>query len=128
CLVLLACAPLFAAPPDDVRAVLTKSQEAWNKGDLVAFASYYDDSPETSYVGKSMVRGGTSAVLERYRIAYPTPQKMGKLAFSNIDVRMLGSGYALVTGEWHLERAADAGGNAGGHYTLVLRKTREGWK
>ncbi|MFN7994428.1 MAG: SgcJ/EcaC family oxidoreductase [Bryobacteraceae bacterium] len=128
CLILLACAPLLAAPPDDVRAVLTRSQEAWNKGDLAAFASYYEDSPQTTYVGRSTVRGGTSAILERYRTTYPTREKMGTLAFSNIEVRMLGSSYALVTGEFHLERGTDAGGNAAGRYTLVLRKTRAGWK
>jgi len=120
--------PLLLAQSDDVRAVLTDSQQAWNRGDLAAFASYYDDSPETTFIGREMVRGGVQAILARYRKAYPTREAMGTLAFSNIAVRMLAPDLALVTGEFHLERTAAGGGNAAGHYTLVLRKTPAGWK
>src|SRR5271157_5499329 len=70
--VLFCCLPLLLAQSDDVRAVLTQSQEAWNRGDLAAFASYYDDSPETTFVGREVVRGGVPAILARYRKAYPT--------------------------------------------------------
>jgi uncharacterized protein (TIGR02246 family) len=81
--------PLLLAQGDDVRAVMTHSEEAWNRGDLAAFASYYDDSPETTFMGREVVRGGVQAVLSRYRKAYPTRENMGTLSFSNIDVRML---------------------------------------
>jgi uncharacterized protein (TIGR02246 family) len=120
--------PLLFAQSDDVRAVLTHSEEAWNRGDLSAFASYYEDSPETTFVGKEVVRGGVQAILGRYRKAYPTPEAMGTLSFSNIDVRMLAPDLALVTGEFHLERTGAGGGNAHGRYTLILRKTPSGWK
>ncbi|MGO4880683.1 MAG: hypothetical protein ACLP59_07665, partial [Bryobacteraceae bacterium] len=42
--------PLLLGQSDDVRAVLTHSEEAWNRGDLVAFASFYEDSPETTFI------------------------------------------------------------------------------
>ena len=121
-------APLLVAQSDDIRAVLTHSQEAWNRGDLAAFASYYDDSPETTFIGREVVRGGVQAILARYRKAYPTREAMGTLSFSNIAVRMLTPDFALVTGEFHLERTAAGGGNAAGRYTLILRKTAAGWK
>ncbi|HVN03264.1 MAG TPA: SgcJ/EcaC family oxidoreductase [Bryobacteraceae bacterium] len=120
--------PLLCAQTDAVRAVLTHSEEAWNRGDLAAFAGYYDDSPDTTFVGRERVRGGVQAILNRYRKAYPTRETMGTLAFSNIEVRMLGRDYALVTGEFHLARTAAGGGDASGRYTLVLRQTRAGWK
>ncbi|MGC9946027.1 MAG: SgcJ/EcaC family oxidoreductase [Bryobacteraceae bacterium] len=120
--------PLLLAQGDDVRAVMTHSEEAWNRGDLAAFASYYDDSPETTFMGREVVRGGVQAVLSRYRKAYPTRENMGTLSFSNIDVRMLAPDIALVTGEFHLERTVAGGGNAAGKYTLILRKTPAGWK
>lgn len=120
--------PLLLAQSDDVRAVLTRSQEAWNRGDLAAFASYYDDSPETTFVGREVVRGGVQAMLARYRKAYPTREAMGTLTFSNVDVRALAPDLALVTGEFHLERTAPGGGNSSGRYTLILRKTPAGWK
>ena len=120
--------PLLLAQTDDVRAVLQHSEEAWNRGDLAAFASYYEDSPETTFIGREVVRGGVEAILERYRRTYPTRESMGKLAFSNVEVRTLAPGVALVTGEFHLERTAAGGGNAAGRYTLILRKTPAGWK
>jgi len=126
--ILLLWAPLLAAQSDDIRAVLTQSEEAWNRGDLAAFASYYEDSPETTFVGREVVRGGVQTILERYRRAYPTREAMGNLAFSNVGVRMLAPGVALVTGQYHLERTAAGGGAASGRYTLILRKTGAGWK
>jgi uncharacterized protein (TIGR02246 family) len=120
--------PLLLAQTDDVRAVLTHSEEAWNRGDLVAFTAYYDDSPETTFIGREVVRGGVQAILTRYRKAYPTRDAMGTLTFSNIDVRMLAPDIALVTGEFHLERSTAGGGNASGRYTLILRKRPSGWK
>ena len=34
-------------------------------GDLAAFASDYEDSPETTFIGREITRGGTQAILER---------------------------------------------------------------
>jgi ketosteroid isomerase-like protein len=53
---------------------------------------------------------------------------MGRLSFSNVEVRVLAPDLALVTGEFHLERTTAGGGNAAGRYTLILRKTTAGWK
>ena len=128
CFALLLPAQVSLAQQEDIRAILTHSQEAWNRGDLPAFASYYDDSPETTFVGKEVVRGGVPAILARYRKAYPTREAMGTLSFSNIDVRMLAEDLALVIGEFHLERNTAGGGNASGRYTLILRKLPAGWR
>ena len=125
---LFCCTSLLLAQTDDVRAVLQQSEQAWNRGDLTAFASYYEDSPETTFIGREVVRGGVEAILARYRRAYPTREAMGKLAFSNVEVRTLAPGVALVTGAFHLDRSAAGGGNAAGRYTLILRKTPAGWK
>jgi ketosteroid isomerase-like protein len=53
---------------------------------------------------------------------------MGTLTFSEIEVRPLGSGYALANGKFELKRAASGGGDTAGRFTLVLRKTASGWK
>jgi len=126
-ILLLSCAQLPRTQTDEIRAMLASSVEAWNRGDLVAFASHYEDSPETTYVGREVVRG-SKAILERYRKHYPNREAMGTLAFSNVEVRPLTSDLALVTGEYHLKRTAALGGDASGRYTLLLRKTRLGWK
>jgi uncharacterized protein (TIGR02246 family) len=127
-LTLLFLTPLLFAQNDDIRALMHSSEEAWNRGDLATFASYYDDSPDTTFVGREVVRGGVAAILARYRKAYPTREAMGTLSFTNIEIRRLAPDVALVTGEFHLERTAAGGGSAAGHYTLVLRRTGNGWK
>ncbi len=119
---------MLYAQTDGVRAVMERSQEAWNRGDLETFASYYEDSPETTFMGKEVVKGGVQAILNRYRRAYPTREKMGTLTFSNIEVRTLAPDIALLTGQFHLERTTAGGGNADGRYTLVMRKNAAGWK
>jgi uncharacterized protein (TIGR02246 family) len=112
----------------DVEQVLKESEVAWNRGDLAAFASYYDDSPETTFIGREVVRGGVEAILGRYQRAYPTREAMGTLAFSEIAVRPLAEGLALATGKFTLRRSAVGGGDASGRFTLVLQKKSGKWK
>ena len=128
CLLLLCCAPLVFAQGDEVRKLLKDSENAWNRADLVTFASFYDDSPDTTFIGREVTHGGPKEVLARYRRSYPTPEAMGTLTFSEIDVRPLGDGYALAHGRFALKRSAAGGGDAAGRFTLVLRRTPAGWR
>jgi len=125
---LLAVAPLLLGQGDEVRKLLKDSEDAWNRGDLVVFASYYDDSPETTFIGREVTRGGPEAIVARYRRGYPSREAMGTLTFSEIEVRALGKEYALANGKFALKRTAAGGGDASGRFTLVLRKTAKGWK
>ena len=138
-LLLICSAPLLLAqtpgarshplePSAEIRTMMKDSETVWNRGDLVAFASFYEDSPETTFMGKEVVRGGTKAILDRYRRSYPTPGAMGTLTFSEIEVRPLAEGLALVTGKFALKRTAAGGGDASGRYTLIVRRTPSGWK
>jgi uncharacterized protein (TIGR02246 family) len=132
-LVVLAPLASYAAPPEQldaehaIRAVLEAQQAAWNRGDVEGFMLGYEPSDSTTFVGATITRGHHQ-VLENYHRRYPTKEKMGQLTFSEIDVKPLGGEYASVIGRWHLERTAAAGGNVGGIFTLLLRKTRSGWK
>ncbi len=127
-IVLLALSPLLFAQADDVRKLLKDSEIAWNRGDLVTFASFYEDSPDTTFIGKEVTHGGPKEVLARYRRNYSTPEKMGVLTFSEIEVRPLGDGFALAHGKFALKRTEAGGGDASGHFTLVLRRTPNGWR
>ncbi len=127
-LFILYCAPLLFSQDAAVQKVLSDSEVAWNRGDLATFASYYEDSPDTTFMGREVTRGGTQAILERYRRSYGTREKMGVLTFSEIEVRPLGAEYALALGKFSLKRTPEGGGDASGRFTLVLRKTKSGWK
>ena len=124
----LCCTPLLFAQADDIRAMMEKSQANWNRGDLAAFASDYEDSPETTFVGKEVTRGGTAAVLARYQAHYPNRESMGTLTYSELSIRVLAPDIVLADGKFFLRRTASGGGDASGRFTLVIRKTPKGWK
>jgi uncharacterized protein (TIGR02246 family) len=127
-LVLFCAAPLLFGQADEIRAMLKNSEAAWNRGDMVAFASDYEDAPTTTFVGRDVTRGGVDAILARYQRGYPTAEARGVLTFSEIEVRPLGEGYALALGRFALKRTAAGGGDAAGRFTLVLKRTAKGWK
>jgi len=125
---LLAVLPLLGAVPEqEIRGVLDAQVAAWNRGDIPGFMEGYDKSESTTFVGTDITKGHAQ-VLARYLKKYPTREKMGTLRFSDIEMRMLGTDYASVIGRFHLDRAADAGGEASGIFTLLFHKTGEGWK
>ena len=53
---------------------------------------------------------------------------MGTLTFSEIAVRPLGKDYALANGRFALKRTHGGRRRCRGPFTLVLRKTKAGWK
>jgi uncharacterized protein (TIGR02246 family) len=118
---------LAATPEDSIRQVLNDQVSAWNRGDVKSFMDGYENSPDTTFVGSAITKGH-AAVLERYLTRYPTKEKMGTLAFSGIEIRMLGPDYANVIGHFHLDRTKEAGGEASGIFTLLFKKTAHGWK
>jgi hypothetical protein len=90
----------------DVVKVLTHQEDAWNKGNSHGFAD----------------------VLTEYKQIYPTKDSMGTLSFTELEPRILDDRYAILAGHYKLERSKKAGGNSDGYFSLVLEKTKEGWK
>ena len=124
--ILLVAATLGFAQGSEVRKLLKDSEDAWNRGDIATFASFYDEG--ATFIGREVTRGGPEAIAARYRRTYPTPEAMGTLTFSEIEVQSLGATYALAHGKYSLKRTAAGGGDAGGRFTLVLRNTKAGWR
>jgi len=122
----LSCTALLAVTPEEeVKHVLEVQTSAWNKADLPGFVKYY--SPDSVFVGKRVQRG-TAEILESYKRSFSTPAKMGKLTFTDLEVRMLGPDYASMIGRFHLARTAEGGGNSEGIFNLIFRKYPDGWK
>jgi ketosteroid isomerase-like protein len=117
-----------------IRAVLEAQVAAWNRGDIPAFMSSYEDSPETTFVGTASVNKGFAKVLERYKEGYANKDQMGTLTFKDLDIRLLPTAagvteYAVVTGRFHLERATKGTATKDdGIFSLVWRKGPIGWK
>ncbi|MEJ7618374.1 MAG: nuclear transport factor 2 family protein [Pyrinomonadaceae bacterium] len=108
-----------------IRAVLDSQVAAWNRGDVEAFMDGYALSPETTFVSGDAVIRGWQTVLERYRKNYDSRAKMGTLAFSELEIRVLERDIAMAVGRWQLTRADDS---PHGRFTLLLRRTEAGWR
>jgi ketosteroid isomerase-like protein len=124
-----------AQGPDEtaIRAAIQAQADAWNHADIPAFMQAYEDSPDTTFIGLTL-RKGFQPILQRYRENYTTREQMGVLTFNDLDVRLLPGGcgkaeIALVTGKFHLERAAKGEAKKDdGIFSLVWRKGPQGWK
>jgi len=110
-----------------IRRVLDQQTADWNRGDVEDFMKSYENSPDTTFVGQT-VQYGYTTILERYKKVYSTPAAMGKLTFGHLAIRILDPTYASVTGNFHLDRDQAGGGNADGIFSLLFKKTPQGWK
>jgi beta-aspartyl-peptidase (threonine type) len=111
----------------EIQEVLTAQAAAWNRGDLDAFLAGYWRSEQTVFAGGDKVHRGFEAMARRYRDAYPTKEKMGRLSFSNLTFEQLEADRAVVTGSWELEIAGSEK-RPGGVFTLIWRRFADGWK
>src|ERR1700748_1325775 len=138
-LVLALLAPPFlpAQPPDPLHTasrqelnivkILIAQENAWNKGDLAAFASSFKDSPDTLFITPQVFRG-FAGLVDEYKRDYPTRAAMGTLTYSDLEVHPLDENFAIVVGKYRLERSKKDGGNTEGLFSLVVENTDNGWK
>lgn len=128
-LAILCVAPALRAQdaPTTILHVLSDQRNAWNNGDIVTFMHGYADSPDTTFIGKTMEKG-YQPILARYQRIYNSHAAMGTLEFSGTNVRMLGADHAVVTGHFHLTRTTAGGGDAQGIFSLIFEKQDAGWK
>jgi uncharacterized protein (TIGR02246 family) len=119
--------PHLARSADKIRAVLEAQVAAWNAGRLEEFMSGYWRSPRLTFFSGGSRQQGWDATLERYRKTYQAEgREMGRLAFTELDVQVLGGGSAVVRGRWGL--TLSDGKQPGGLFTLVFRRFKDGWK
>jgi peptidoglycan/xylan/chitin deacetylase (PgdA/CDA1 family)/ketosteroid isomerase-like protein len=123
---------------DQVRALLKRQADDWNRGDLEAFCSAYDD--DAAFVAADGLTRGRAAVLDRYRRRYPDRAAMGTLTLEVVELRdvwgpevtPLGDATpgaihgASVVARWSLRR--EGAPPAQGHTLLVLRRTGDAWR
>jgi hypothetical protein len=106
-----------------IRQVLQQQVVAWNTGNIDQFMEGYWKSDSILFIGSSVTQGWT-ATLNRYRKSYPDKAAMGILSFEIFRVDWLAEGSYLVTGKYHLQRAADA---PEGIFTLLFQKKEGRW-
>jgi ketosteroid isomerase-like protein len=108
-----------------IQSILDNQTKSWNKGDLDAFMVGYLNSDSLVFIGKSGPTYGYKNTLANYKKGYPDKSHMGNLHFDIVSIKPLNEDHYFVIGKWHLTRTV---GNLNGIFTLVFKKTKEGWK
>jgi beta-aspartyl-peptidase (threonine type) len=108
-----------------IRAVLDEQVQAWNRGDIEGFMKGYLKSNDTTFISGDTVTRGWQTVLDRYTKNYGSREKMGTLAFSELEIKPVGADDAVVIGRFQLTRASDT---PSGRFTLIFRRTPDGWR
>lgn len=108
-----------------VRAVIEAQAAAWNRGDIEGYMDGYERAETTTFVSGDNVMRGWQSVLERYKKSYDSREKMGTLAFTELEIKPLSQFYAVALGRWQLTRANDT---PHGRFTLIFRRTAQGWR
>ena len=110
----------------EIRAVLDRQVQAWNRRDLEGFMQGYWHSPNLTFYSGGTTVSGWEETLGRYRNRYQSAgTEMGTLLFSDLKVELLGPAAAFVRGKFHLKMSSS---ESGGLFTLTLRKFPDGWK
>jgi ketosteroid isomerase-like protein len=108
-----------------VRAVIEAQAAAWNRGDVAGYMEGYAKEEATTFVSGDTITRGWQTVHDRYRARYDTREKMGTLAFSELEFKPLSEFYIMATGRWQLTRSGDT---PHGRFTLIFRRTNAGWR
>ena len=106
-----------ADPRPAMQKVLDDQVAAWNRGDIEAFMDGYWESPDLVFTSGGNVQRGWQTTLERYRASYGTsPETMGRLSFSDLEIHPLGDEAA-----WALGRSFSAGSTVTGSSSTTTR-------
>ena len=112
-----------------IRDRLNAQAAAWNRCDLEGFMDGYWRSDELVFEsvgkdGESSITRGWQPTLDRYKKRYDTPEKIGRLAFSGLDVKMTGGDSAIVNGRYEgLQKEARLTGS----FVLDMRRIDGKW-
>jgi uncharacterized protein (TIGR02246 family) len=111
----------------EIRSVLAKQADAWNRGDLEGYMQAYWKSDDTVFRSSKGETRGWQAVLDRYRQSYPTPEKMGRLNFEGLQISQTGDDQAEVSGRYRLKTIDGKGSVQSGRFYLTMRRIDGTW-
>ncbi len=111
----------------ELARVLDAQATAWNEGDLEGFMAVYDRGDALLFTSGGKVRRGWQATHDSFEKRYfgDGGAQRGRLEFELVDVRPVGSGAAVVLGEWSLTETREAGH---GVFSLVFERQHGHWR
>jgi len=109
----------------ELEKILLFQQKAWNEGNIEKYMSAYWNSDSLIFIGKSKTYGYAST-LSNYKKSYPTPEKMGRLEFDDLQSECILNDRAYSSGKWILHYPNNE--KIEGRFTLIWRKINNVWK
>lgn len=106
--------------------ILHTQSDAWNDGDLDTYmkAGYWQND-SLLFIGSRGPTYGFDNTLKNYKKGYPTAEKMGKLFFSELQLKPISENHYFVIGKWMLKRKD---GDLSGYFTLLFKKINGTWR
>ena len=126
---LAACGPKGEAPDPKaeeaaIRKVIADMESAWNRGDFRGYMAGFKN-PDVVFVSRGQFKGNWQSTLDDYVRNYGgSPERRGKLHFSDIRIEFLGPDAAQLISRYRLEggeRPQD------GINTRLMRKVDGRW-
>ena len=108
----------------EITRILAKQRISWNTGDLESFMSYYWKSDRFTFQSGGKKLEGWESLRLRYEKEY-AGENMGKLNFTDLDIKVLSKDVVLVLGRWEVQLKDSL---KGGRFTLVIQRKPEGWR
>jgi len=108
----------------ELQTIIDQQQKAWNEGNIEGFMAYYWNSEDFVFQSGNNRVHGWQALLDRYKKNY-SGENMGKLNFSDIDIKILTNNIAYVLGRWEVTRQDST---SEGLFTILFKKLPEGWR
>ena len=127
-LLLILIFPMLAFGQGDlqkIKEVLSKQEAAWNQGDVYGFMLGYWQSDKLQFSYRDVTTYGWVNTYKKYQKNYPTNEKMGKLQFEIIDLKLMSDTTAIVNGKWELIRKSSE--SLAGGFVLTFQKFNNDW-
>lgn len=109
---------------NEIQTILERQKASWNEGSIEGFMEYYWKADDLTFQSGNKRLHGWNALLSRYKETY-SAENMGKLDFTETEIKVLSSDFAYVLGRWKL---AFNDSLKEGLFTIILQRFREGWR
>lgn len=115
------------AAAKEIVSMMNASAQAWNRGDLDGFVSYYEPDMTTTFIGRTGIVRGRAAIRAVYAPRFAPGGVRDSLSFENVNIDVLAPGLANVIAWYRLTRGDSTTGH--GPTSLVMRRDGDGtWR
>lgn len=111
---------------ESIEAMLRRSADAWNAGDLDRFMEAFADGASTSYLSPEGPIYGRTAIRAHHAPRFAPGAARDSLHLEDLTVRPLPPLIGIVTGRYVL--TGDGAETSSGWFTVVVRRAGEGWR